>query len=85
MLDHYTASSSNYEKLQIYRIIKETSWEHQWLPTNLNSVIAKFINESFHVENDDLFQLNPCQFDTVPQYIIDKCNEDLFPRTTINE
>jgi hypothetical protein len=25
MLDHYTASSSNYEKLQIYRIIKETS------------------------------------------------------------
>lgn len=65
----YQNSESNYEKLQIYRImINENS---------ANSVIKKFVNEAFHIENDYLFQLNPCEYDTVPQYIIDECNKDI--------
>lgn len=65
----YQNSESNYEKLQIYRImINENS---------ANSVIKKFVNEAFHIENDYLFQLNPCEYDTVPQYIIDECDKDI--------
>lgn len=65
----YQNSGSNYEKLQIYRIMFNEN--------NSNSVIKKFVNEAFHIENDYLFQLNPCEYDTVPQYIIDECNKDI--------
>ena len=66
----YNRSKSNYEKLQIYRIL----YDDQEIE---NRVLKKFINETFHVENDYLFQLNPQQYDTVPQYIIDACDEDI--------
>ena len=69
----YKKSSSNYEKFQIYRIIKDN-----WGSVEIDdSVIRKFINESFHIENDYLFQLNPIDYELVPEYIIDVCNEDL--------
>jgi ABC-type Mn2+/Zn2+ transport system ATPase subunit len=62
----YNSSRSNYEKLQLYRIMFNDN--------HPNKVVKKFINECFHIENDFLFQLNPCQYDTVPQYIIDECD-----------
>ena len=65
----YNSSESNYEKLQIYRIIFNDN--------NKNRVIKKFINETFHVENDYIFQLNPRKYDTVPQYVIRKCDKDI--------
>ena len=65
----YENSTSNYEKLQIYRVIFNENHE--------NDVIRKFVNETFHIENDYLFQLNPREFDTVPQYIIDIGNQEL--------
>lgn len=69
----YHNSASNYEKLQIYRIMFNDN--------NSNSVIRKFVNETFHIENDYLFQLNPCEYDTVPQYIIDECNKEILELT----
>lgn len=66
----YRNSRSNYEKLQIYRIMFNEN--------SSNSVIKKFVNETFHIENDYLFQLNPCEYDTVPQYIIDECDKEVF-------
>lgn len=32
------------------------------------------VRETFHVENDYLFQLNPCKYDTVPYFVIVECN-----------
>lgn len=66
----YKNSGSNYEKLQIYRIMFNKN--------SSNSVIKKFVDETFHIENDYLFQLNPCEYDTVPQYIIDECDKEIF-------
>ena len=66
----YQNSGSNYEKLQIYRIMYNEN--------SSNSVIKKFVNEAFHIENDYLFQLNPCEYDTVPQYIINECDKEIF-------
>ena len=69
MLDIYRNSGSNYEKLQIYRII--------FCENSGNAVVKKFVNETFHIENDFLFQLNPRKYDTVPRYIIEECDKDI--------
>lgn len=55
-----------YEKLQIFRIIIGDGNES-------DSIVQKFINETFHVENDSIFQLDYAEYDTVPSYIIDAC------------
>lgn len=65
----YRSSPSNYEKLQLYRILFNEN--------SSNDVIKKYVNETFHIENDYIFQLNPLYYDTVPQYIIDECNIDI--------
>lgn len=65
--DIYYRSGSNYEKMQLYRIAFNENHE--------NNIIKKFINETFHVENDYIFQVDPRKYDTVPQYIIDECDK----------
>ncbi|KAB2951080.1 AAA family ATPase [Heliorestis acidaminivorans] len=65
----YKKSQNNYEKLQIYRIIDNSNHE--------NDIIKKFVNEAFHIENDYLFQLNPCKYQLVPRYIINECDKDI--------
>lgn len=69
LIDAYHNSGSNYEKLQIYRILYNENHE--------KPVVKKFVNETFHVENDFLFQLNPSEYETIPQYIIEECDEDI--------
>lgn len=69
LIQLYLRSESNYEKLQLYRIIFNENSE--------NKVVKKFVNEAFHPENDYIFQLNPREYDTVPQYIVDICDEDI--------
>lgn len=68
----YRNSRSNYEKLQIYRI--------RYNENSSNPVVKKFVNETFHVENDFIFQLNPSVYDTVPWYIINICDQDMTNR-----
>ena len=53
--------------MQLYRIAFNENHE--------NDIIKKFINETFHVENDYIFQVDPRKYDTVPQYIIDECDK----------
>lgn len=69
MIKLYKESTNNYEKLQIYRVINNEN--------NENGVIKKFVNEIFHIENDYLFQLNPCEYEIIPQYIIEECDKDI--------
>ncbi len=67
----YEMTLSNYEKLQIYRILMEGKENDE------NRVLRKFINETFHIENDYLFQLNPCKYELIPEYIIKLCNKEI--------
>lgn len=64
----YEACLNGYEKLQIFRIF-EVSVE--------NSVIQKFINETYHIENEYICQLDPAKFDTIPEYVIAECDKVL--------
>lgn len=61
----YYSSSTGYEKLQIFRLLG--------LAVE-NSVIQKFINETYHIENEFVCQLDPTKFDTVPEYVVIECN-----------
>ncbi len=65
----YSESNNNYEKLQIYRILFNENHE--------NRVIRKFVNETFHIENDYIYQLNPFHYQTIPHYIIKECSIDI--------
>ena len=69
LLSAYKGATSNYEKLQIFRIVHGVE--------NCESVMKKFVNESYHIENDYLFSLSPLQYETVPQYVIDGLNSEL--------
>ncbi len=65
----YLATENNYEKLHIYRIIFDKKNDIEF------SVIKKFINEAFHIENDYIYQLNPRKYQMVPQFVIDECDK----------
>lgn len=61
----YKSSSNGYEKLQLIRI----------LGINVNcSVVQKFINETYHIENEFICQLDPTKYDVIPEYVIIACD-----------
>jgi len=70
IIELYDKAASNYEKLQIYRILFDPKKENKG-----NHILRKFLNETYHVENDYLFQLNPLKFNTIPNFIIEECNK----------
>ncbi|UPL21012.1 hypothetical protein [Alcaligenes faecalis] len=62
----YGASENGYEKLQVFRLLG--------LETK-NSVIQKLINETYHIENESVCQLDPAKFDTIPEHVIAECDK----------
>ena len=68
----YRESLSNYIKLHLYRVYSQDKADKIE-----SSIITKFINQAFHIENDYIYQLNPCQFQLVPQYVIDECDKQM--------
>ena len=64
----YHGCDNGYEKLQMFRFFDIT---------DINSVIQKFINETYHIENEFICQLDPTEFDTIPEYVIVECDKIL--------
>lgn len=62
----YATLCNGYEKLQVARLLGIKD-EH--------SVVRKFINETYHIENEFICQLDPARFDTIPEYIVTACDE----------
>ncbi len=75
----YYNSTPNYEKMEIFRIICTA---HKIL-NDSDDVLAKFINEAYHIENCYIFQLDPYAYNLVPNYIIQKCTEIIKTRIPI--
>lgn len=63
----YRATDNNYEKLQLFRLLDNDALG--------NSVVKKFINEVFHIENEYIMQLNPHTYDFIPDHIIRECDQ----------
>ena len=68
----FHATDVGYEKIQLFQIIND---EHD------DSVIRKFINDSYHIENEYVMQLNPHKFESIPEYVIEECVALLSPAT----
>lgn len=66
----YQKSDNVYEKLQLTRVLLD-------IEAAGNSVIKKFINETYHIENEFIFQLDPTQFDLIPEYVVKECDKIL--------
>ena len=61
----YWLCENGYEKLQVFRL----------LGVNANSsIVQKYVNETYHVENEYISQLNPLKFDLIPGYITEICD-----------
>lgn len=67
LINVYNECKSGYEKVQIYRLLFDGDQEN-------GSALKKYVDATFHVQNDYLFQLNPREFKIVPQYILDFCD-----------
>lgn len=67
LVDFYFLETNAYLKLQIFRALLEVVP----LPEiENNDTLIKFINESYHIENDYAYYLDVLKFDMVPSYII---------------
>lgn len=67
--DKFHNTDVGYEKIQIFRITSALD------PTGLggDAAFKKFVNESYHIENEYVMQLNPREFDAVPEHVVQAC------------
>lgn len=70
MKRRFQGANVGYDKLQLFRIYKEV---HQTAGDG-DDILQKFVNESFHIENEYVMQLNPHKFDNVPEYVLQECD-----------
>ena len=68
----YYNAKSNYEKIEIFRIIND-----YFSLNGSDNNIMKFINETYHIENSFIYQLDPYDYDCVPNYIVLACDQIL--------
>lgn len=72
----YRSSSNGYEKLQLFRILEHGT---------KCPIKRKIINETCHIENEYVCQLDPEKYDPVPRYITDECDkliDDSLPKAS---
>lgn len=65
MMKKYSSTDIGYEKIQLFRLIQG---KHS------DKIISKFINESYHIENEYVMQLDPRTFDSIPEYVVSECD-----------
>ncbi|GAB3747415.1 AAA family ATPase [Yimella radicis] len=67
----FDATMVGYEKVQLFRVFTALS------PTTLtkDKIFTKFVNETYHIENEYVMQLNPQAFDAVPEYVVAACKD----------
>lgn len=65
----YNLTKDNYIKINLIRmLLSKKGMEEE------DDVFQKFINESYHIENELIFQLSPIEFNPIPEFIIEKCD-----------
>ncbi|SEO76396.1 hypothetical protein [Denitrobacterium detoxificans] len=71
LLSVYRSTTAPYEKLQLIRMMLKRD------PTlnSLGKVMERFADDTCHIGGDYLYQLDPIDFDQVPFYVLDWCDE----------
>ena len=63
---------NDYLKIQLFRALFEVNPSRE---IKEEDVLVKFINESYHIENDYAYYLDMVKFETVPEYIVNAIDE----------
>ncbi|WP_368681898.1 AAA family ATPase [Mycobacterium intracellulare] len=67
----FDATDVGYEKVQLFRVfLRDKNYQGE-------KALQKFVNETYHIENEYVIQLNPREFDAVPEYVIKACEDRL--------
>lgn len=72
LIDVYNNENCSYLKLQLFRVFLELHGKRKGLN---DDVLLKYIDETYHIENDFLYALDFRKFDIVPDFIMKKCDE----------
>jgi hypothetical protein len=67
----FESTDVGYEKVQLFRVMPVLDL----LALKGDDVFTKFVNETHHIENEYVMQLNPRDFDAVPEFVIAACTE----------
>ena len=73
MLALFDAARSNYEKLQIARISIDAKLE--------DDVLKERMDDSVHIGNGFLYQLDPTRYELVPESLVNRCREEILALT----
>lgn len=65
----FDATDVGYEKVQLFRVLLAGG---TGVATG-DEAFQKFVNESYHIENEYVMQLNPREFDAVPEHVVNEC------------
>lgn len=71
----YAVETNAYLKVQLFREMIEILFHNEIRITQMDSAWFKFIDESYHIENDYLHFLDIIKFNIVPSYIIDNIDK----------
>ncbi len=80
LLEAYKNETCNYLKLQIFRVYLDIDNKRA---TIQDDVLLKHIDETYHIENDYLYNLDYRKYDVAPDFIIKKCDEYIQSQFTI--
>lgn len=64
----YEKVSNSYMKLNIFRLIYNENINQ------IPNVLRKYINETYHIENELICQLDPDDYNMIPDFIIEDCD-----------
>jgi len=68
LVEYYFSETNSYLKLHLFRSLMEIVAMPE---IETEDTLIKFINESYHIENDYAYYLDLIQFDMIPSYIVD--------------
>ena len=71
----YSVEENAYLKIQLFRALKDIVDEKTMRLTPFDGAWYKFIDETYHIENDYLHYLDLTKFNIVPSYILKKVDE----------
>lgn len=68
----YFTETNEYLKVQLFRALFEVNPSKE---IKDEDVLVKFINESYHIENDYAYYLDMVKYETVPEYIVNAIDD----------
>jgi hypothetical protein len=84
LLKRYSAERSAYIKMLILRAYTEQDVKARERLRKANDVLRKYIDETYHIENDYLYSLDVRRFNIVPDYYIDDADKFVMNEKTIS-